>query len=87
MTRAVQINLKQKTNSALNNKQMVISSKNRITRTRLSATVTQVSNFVEVNVFTFYIVKAPHPDACCHSLSNNRNARSIFKALNIEMFK
>ena len=66
---------------------MAISSKNRITRTSLSATVTQVSYFVEENVLFFYIVKAPRPDAFPHSLSNNRNALSIFKALNIEMFK
>ena len=53
MTRAVQINLKQRINSALNNAQMVIY-QNGFTRTSLSATVTRVSNVVEENVFLFF---------------------------------
>ena len=59
---------------------------NWFTRTSLSATVTRVSNFVEDNVCVFfYIVKAPRP---VHFLFAqqikyvNRNARSMFKALN-----
>ena len=66
MTRAEQINLKQRINSALNNEQMVLH-QNGFTRTSLSATVTRVSNFVKENVcFFFYIVKAPRPDALSH---------------------
>ena len=43
--RAVQINLKQRINSAFNKFHQ-----NGLTRTSLSATVTRVSNFVEENV-------------------------------------
>ena len=52
MTRAVQINLKQRINSALNNEQMVISPKwiKFYIKTILSATVNQVSNYVGENV-------------------------------------
>ena len=52
MTCAVQINLKQRINSASNNGQMVNPS-NGLTRTSLSATVNRVSSFVEENVFLF----------------------------------
>ena len=71
MTRAVQINLKQRINSALNNEQMDTSSK-WITRASLSATVTRVSNFAEKNVYAyvFYIVKAPRPGGFSHSMPN-----------------
>ena len=60
--------------------------------TSLSATVTRVSNFVEENVCVccfFYIVKAPRPGGLSHSFCRtqqvkyvNRNALSMFKALN-----
>ena len=46
---------------------------NGFTSTSLSAKVTGVSNFVEENVFLFYIVKAPHPGAFSHSLPNTSN--------------
>ena len=46
---------------------------NGFTRTSLSATVTRVSNFVEDNVFLFYIVKAPHLGTFSHSLPNTSN--------------
>ena len=57
MTRAVEINLKQRINSALNNNKLLFH-QNGFTRTSLSATVTRVSNFVEENVclWCFYIV-------------------------------
>ena len=45
---------------------------NGFTRTSLSATVTQVNNFVEENVCVvcFYIVKAPRPGGFNHSMPN-----------------
>ena len=60
---------------------------NGLTRTSLSATVTRVSNVVEENVCVvvfvfFYIVKAPLPGAFSHAKYVNRNALSMFKALN-----
>ena len=63
---------------------------NGFTRTSLSATVTQVSNFVEKNVCVvcFYIVKAPvQVDSVTQCPTQqvkyvNRNALSMFKALN-----
>ena len=78
MTRAIQINLKQRINSALNvNKRLF--HQNGFTRTSLSVTVTRVSNFVEENVCVcvfvvfFFIVKAPLPGAFSHALSNRLN--------------
>ena len=64
---------------------------NGLTRTSLSATVTRVNNFVEENVCVgcFYIVKAPVPvDSVTQCPTQqvkyvNRNALSMFKALNI----
>ena len=61
---------------------------NGFTRTSLSATVTRVSNFVEENVCVvcFYIVKAPVPVDSVTQNNRlkyvNRNALSMFKALN-----
>ena len=62
---------------------------NGYTRTSLSATVTRVSNFAENNVCAcfFYIVKAPPVDSVTHFPTQqvkyiNRNALSMFKALN-----
>ena len=60
MTRAVQIKLKQRINSALNNEQMVLH-QNGLERISLSATVTRVSNFVEENVCVLLFFKAPLP--------------------------
>ena len=78
MTHAVQINLIQRINSALNNFALNkwLFHQNGFIRTSLSATVTRVSNSVEENVcvcvcvFFFYIVKAPRPGGFNHSLSN-----------------
>ena len=60
MTRAVQINLKQRINSTLNNEKMHIwlFHQNGLTRTSLSTTVTWVSrpSFVEENVTFFHTV-------------------------------
>ena len=72
MTRAVHINLKQRINSALNNEQIVISSK-WITRTSLAATVTRVSNFVEENVCVcgvFLQRQGSRPGGFNHSMPN-----------------
>ena len=86
MTRAVQINLKQRINSALNNEQMFFH-QNGFARTSLSATVTRVSNFVGKNVFLF-LNRQGSPSWCIQSLIGqyvkyvNRNALSMFKALN-----
>ena len=67
---------------------------NGFTSTSLSATVTRVSNFVEENVCVtvwcvcFYIVKAPVPVESVTQCPTqrvkyvNRNALSMFKALN-----
>ena len=79
VTRAVQINLKQRINSTLNNKQMIISS-NVFTRTSLSATVTQVSNFVEENVLLI-LHRQDSRSWCIQSLIACVNALSMFKAL------
>ena len=86
MTRAVQINLKQRINSAYNNEQMVISSKwiyriSLSTRTSFSAKVTRVSNFVEENVCVFFTSQGPVPvDSVTHQVKYaNRNALSTFK--------
>ena len=83
MTRAVQINLKQQINSALINEYQY-----GFTRTSLSATVTRVrSNLVEENVFLF-LHRQGSPSRCIQSLIAqhvkyvNRNALSMFKALN-----
>ena len=86
MTRMVQINLKQRINSALNNEQMIIAS-NGFIRTSLSATVTQVSYFVEENLFLF-LHRQGSPSRGIQSLIAqhvkyvNHNALSMFKALN-----
>ena len=59
---------------------------NGFTRTSLSATATRVSNFVEENVFLFFFLhgqdKATRPGASQHVTYVNRNALSMFKALN-----
>ena len=58
---------------------------NGFTRTSLSATVTQVSNFVEENVclFVFYIVKALRRiQSLIAKQVKYVNAISMFKALN-----
>ena len=82
MTRAVQTNLKQRINSALNNDQ------NGFTRTCLSATVTRVSNFVEENVCVcgVFLHRQGSPSQRIKSLNHqcptqqyvNRNALSMF---------
>ena len=60
---------------------------NRFTRTSLSVTVSRVSNFVEENVFLF-LHRQGSPSLCIQSLIAqhfkyvNRNALSMFKALN-----
>ena len=71
MTRAVQINLKQRINSALKMYKWLFH-QNEFIKTSLSATVTRVSNFVEENVCVcvvcFDIVKAPLPGGFSHSM-------------------
>ena len=81
MTRAVQINLKQRINSAFKNEQIVISS-NGCTRTCLSATLTQISYFVGENVSFFTSSRLPVLVHAQHVKYANRNALSMFKALN-----
>ena len=90
------INLKQRINIALNNEQMVISSKWIYKNYSLSATVTRVSNFVEGNfveenvclwcVFTSSGLPVPVDSVTQCSTQQvkyvNRNALSMFKAVN-----
>ena len=60
MTHAVQINLKQRIHSALNYEQMFFSSK-WIYKNSVISHSNSESNFVEENVFLFFVVKAPIP--------------------------
>ena len=62
---------------------------NGFTRTSLSATVTRVSNFVEENVCVWCVLHRQGSPSGCQSLFStqqveyvNRNALSMFKALN-----
>ena len=68
MTRAVQINLKQRINSALNN---WLFHKNGFTRTSLSATVTRVSNFVEEMCVCFVFFTSSRHLVLVHSVTHS----------------
>ena len=93
MTRGVQINLKQRINSALNKEQMVISSKWIYKNWLISPTVARVSNFVEENVTVclLCVFTSSGLPVLVDSVTQcptqqvkyvNRNALSMFKALN-----
>ena len=80
------VNLKQQINNTLKMNNWLFH-QNGFTRTSLSATVTRISNFVEENVFLF-LHRQGSPSGCILSLIaqhlkyGNRNALSMFKALN-----
>ena len=88
MTRAVQINLKQRINSTLNK---WLFHQNGFTRTSVSPTVTRVSNFVEENVCVWCVFTSSMLPVSVDSITQcptqqgkfvDRKALSLFKALN-----